>query len=222
MTREVKWLYSEKDNEKKRRSALTRNLLKDRNGHQPLAVFERCVRDEDARSYPEIIPGRIGFLDPLIEVGLLFRKKRRTLMEGTSVADIHRYPLQPEGYEEPLFPTPASRREVMEHLLEAPWLCRASDLKGHTGEVAHIREEPVEIESSRGQVKVLRLTSSRRCAWKSRRVVEILDRWREVRRWWDEAEHTDRLLFRVLLSRGEVMDLVRERSGGWALVGVAD
>ena len=143
-------------------------------------------------------------------------------MRETSLAEIHHYPLQPEGYEEPLFPTPSSRQAVMEHLLEAPWLYRASDLAGHTGEVAHIREEPVEIESNRSQVKVLRLTRSRRCGWKRGRVVEVLDRWREVRRWWDEEEHTDRLLFRVMLSGGEVVDLARERSGGWVLVGMAD
>ncbi len=143
-------------------------------------------------------------------------------MEGTSVAEIHRYPLRPEGYEEPLFPTPNSRKAIMDHLLEAPWLYKASDLKGHTGEVAHLREEPVEIQASDGQAKITRPGKGRRCGWKKRRVVEVLDRWREIEGWWDEEQHTNRLLFRVVLSGGEVVDLARERSGGWVLVGVVD
>ena len=143
-------------------------------------------------------------------------------MEGTSVAEIHHYPLRPEGYEEPLFPTPNSRKAIMEHLLETPWLYRASDLTGHTGEVPHIHEEPVKIETCGDRVTVVRLGRGRRCGWKKRRVVEILDRWREIEGWWDKERHTDRLLFRVLLSGGEVVDLARERSRGWVLVGVAD
>lgn len=143
-------------------------------------------------------------------------------MEGTSVAEIHRYPLRPEGYEESLFPTPASRRTVAEHLLKAPWLHRASELTGHTGEVAHVREEPVEIKASGDRVRITRLGRGRRCGWKRRRVVEVLDRWREIEGWWDEEQHTDQLLFRVLLSGGEVVDLARRRSGGWVLVGVMD
>ena len=146
-------------------------------------------------------------------------------MEGISVAEIHRYPLQPEGYEEPLFPTPSSKREVMEHLLETPWLYRASDLRGcngYTGEVAHAREESVEVEARGGCVRVVRPGRCRRRSWRRREVVEVLDRWREVRRWWNEEEHTDRLLFRVLLRGGEVVDLARERSGGWVLVGIVD
>ena len=143
-------------------------------------------------------------------------------MERTSVAEIHRYPLRPEGYEEPLFPTPSSRQAVMEHLLEAPWLYRASDLAGHTREVAHIYEKPVKIETSGDKARVIRLGGGRRGGWKRRLVVEILDRWREVEGWWDEERHTDRLLFRVLLSGGEVVDLARDRSGGWVLAGVVD
>ena len=37
-----------------------------------------------------------------------------------SVSQIHSYPLRPEGFEEPLFPTLESRRAVAEHLLQAP------------------------------------------------------------------------------------------------------
>ena len=43
-----------------------------------------------------------------------------------SVSEIHCYPLRPEGFEEPLFPTRESRLAVLDHLLRAPWLSRAS------------------------------------------------------------------------------------------------
>ncbi len=146
-------------------------------------------------------------------------------MAVPSVTEIHRYPLRPEGYLEPLFPTNISRRAVAEHLLEAPWLHRASDLEERStypGEVAHVREEPVEVEAKGGWVRIIRSGRSRRCSWRRRKVVEILDRWRLVGDWWDEEKHTDRLLFRVLLSGNEVVDLARARSGEWFLVGVVD
>jgi hypothetical protein len=53
-------------------------------------------------------------------------------------------------------------------------------------------------------------------------VAEVLDRWREIGEWWDENRHRDRLVFRVLLCGGAVVDLARERSGGWLLIGVVD
>jgi len=52
-------------------------------------------------------------------------------------------------------------------------------------------------------------------------VVKVLDRWREIRAWWDEDAGVDRTVVRVLLSDGAVVDLAREGSG-WFLVGVAD
>jgi hypothetical protein len=52
--------------------------------------------------------------------------------------------------------------------------------------------------------------------------VRVLDRWREVGLWWDEGRRTDRLVFRVLLSGGVVVELARERGGGWSLAGLAD
>lgn len=131
-----------------------------------------------------------------------------------SVSEIHHYPLRPEGFEEPLFPGAASSRAVAEHLLRAPWLSRASELEGKGGQAVHVRRESVEIENRCGRVRVLR-------ASRKRRVVEVLDRWREVAAWWDEARATDRTVVRVLLSDGAVVDLAREGSG-WFLVGVAD
>lgn len=141
-------------------------------------------------------------------------------MDAT-VTEIHAYPLRPEGYEEPLFATAASRRAVLEHLLEAPWLSRASELRGHIGEAAHAPEEPVELRRSCGRVDLVRLGAGRRCRQEKRRVVEVLDHWREVGEWWDESRRVDRVVFRVLLSGGAVVDLARERSG-WSLLGVVD
>jgi hypothetical protein len=135
-----------------------------------------------------------------------------------SVAGIHAYPPRPEGFEEPLFPTRESRRAVAEHLLAAPWLSRASKLEGvagRNGQAAHVRRERVEIERCPDGTRLLK---RRRCR---RRVVEVISSWREVGRWWDESLAADRVVHRVLLSDGAVVDLAREREG-WFLVGVTD
>ncbi len=134
-----------------------------------------------------------------------------------SVSEIHRYPLRPEGFEEPLFPTRESRRRVLDHLLRAPWLSLASEIEGG-GQAAHARREPVELENRHGRVRVIRAS----CCRKRRQVVEVLGRWREVRAWWDETRAKDRSLARVLLSDGSVIDLARENDGEWFLVGVTD
>ena len=107
----------------------------------------------------------------------------------------------------------------MGHLLEAQWLRRASELSRCAGEVAHAPEEPVTLRVSRGRAEVVR---SRAGGRSRRRVLEILERWREVEAWWDDERCKDRFIFRVLLSGGVVVDLAREKSGGWLLVGVAD
>ncbi len=78
-------------------------------------------------------------------------------MLDVSVSEIHHYPLRPPGFEEPLFSTACSRRAVAEHLLEAPWLGRASEFSDRrTGECARALAEPVELRRSRGRVEVLR------------------------------------------------------------------
>jgi len=157
---------------------------------------------------------------PLDRPPLLPGEEERAL-PGTSVAEIHAYPLRPPGFEEPLFPTPDSRRAVAEHLLEAPWLCRASELRGRRGESVHASMEPVKLRRSEGRVDLVRLRRGGRCSWRKRRVVEILARWREVGAWWDDDLHVDRVVLRALLSGGGVVDLEREGSG-WLLVGVVD
>jgi hypothetical protein len=143
-------------------------------------------------------------------------------MEGASVSEIHRYPLRPAGVEEPLFSTPEFRREIADHLLRAPWLSRASELKGGPvgGQTARAQREPVELEKCQGCAWVVWTSDRRRCR-RELSVVEVLGRWREVAAWWDEEKATDRVVVRVLLSDGAVVDLARER-GGWFLVGVAD
>jgi hypothetical protein len=138
-----------------------------------------------------------------------------------SVSEIHRYPLRPDGFEEPLFPTKESRLVVLDHLLQASWLARASELESRGGQTAHVRREPVEVKNCRGRVRIS-WTSGRRRYRKERRIVEVLGRWREVRAWWDEEQATDRSLVRVLLSDGSVVDLARENGGEWFLVGTMD
>jgi hypothetical protein len=143
---------------------------------------------------------------------------------GIGVSEIHAYPSRPEGFEEPLFPTAESNRKIAEHLLQAPWLFRASELEGRAGGAAHALEEPVELRSSPGRVEIVRLVGSRRCrySWRRRSVEKVLDRWRRVDGWWNADRRVDRVVFRVLLSGGTMVDLARERSDGWLLVGVID
>jgi hypothetical protein len=136
-----------------------------------------------------------------------------------SVSEIHSYPLRPEGFEEPLFSTRESRLAVLDHLLLAPWLSRASEIEERGGQAAHARWEPVELENRHGRVRIV--WASSRCR-KRRHVVEVLGRWREVRAWWDERRAKNRSLARVLLSDGSVVDLAREKDGEWFLVGVTD
>jgi hypothetical protein len=138
-----------------------------------------------------------------------------------SVSEIHRYPLRPEGFEEPLFPTRESRLAVLDHLLRAPWLSLASEVEERGGQAAHAQWEPVELENRHGCVRVVWASGRRRCC-KKRHIVEVLGRWREVREWWDETRAKDRSLARVLLSDGSVVDLARENEGEWFLVGVTD
>jgi hypothetical protein len=138
-----------------------------------------------------------------------------------SVSEIHSYPLRPGGFEEPLFPTRESRLEVLDHLLRASWLSRASELEGRGGQAAHAGREPVEVKGRSGRVRISWSSGRRRCR-KERRIVEILGRWREVGAWWDEERATDRTLFRVLLSDGSVVDLARENGKEWYLVGTLD
>ena len=154
-------------------------------------------------------------------------------MEAT-VSEIHRYPLRPSGYVEPLFATEESRREIAEHLLGAPWLSRASEMPEKSGSAVHSAEEPVRLlRYAGGQAEIVR-PRTRRCVsrhasrrpWRGQRVVEVLVRWREVRSWWSEEERVDRILFRVVVDGGGIVDLALERSGSrsgeWTITGIVD
>ena len=125
-----------------------------------------------------------------------------------SVSEIHRYPLRPEGFEEPLFSTRESRLAVLDHLLRSSWLSRASEMEEREGQAAHARWEPVELENCHGRVRIAWASGRRRCR-KRRHVVEVLGRWREVRAGWDETRAKNRRLARRLLSDGAVGDLAR-------------
>jgi hypothetical protein len=145
---------------------------------------------------------------------------------ATTVTEIHRYPLRPPRFEEPLFPTRESRRAVAEHLASAPWLLRASELPEGSGQAARWCEEPAHVlRRADGRAYLVRRCGKghRKGSLRKRRVVRVLERWREVGSWWDAERRVDRLVFRVLLAGGSVVDLALERtSGEWLLMGVAD
>jgi hypothetical protein len=168
-----------------------------------------------------IIPGGARFLDP-VSLGSFLLVRKEEALPSASISEIHRFPLRPEGFLEPLFPTSSSKRMVAEHLLEAPWLMRASELEERAGQTARVSEEPVRLEVCRDRAEVVRSCAGRRCSWRRSKVLEVLECWREVKEWWEEDRHTDRLVFRVLLCGGAVVDLARERFGGWSLVGMVD
>lgn len=184
-----------------------------------------------------IVPEGVGETHPENAAGVglgVSSREEGGDMSGASVSEVHAYPIRPHGFKEPLFPTPASRRTVAEHLLGAPWLRRASELRAGSGEGAHRYEEPVEVLRREGGVHVVRRArrgESRARRWSgSGRVARVAGRWREIGGWWEECGGTDRLLFRLEI-QGEpgnrrslaVVDVALDRpSGQWVLVGVVD
>jgi hypothetical protein len=78
-------------------------------------------------------------------------ERKEELLPNTSVSEAHAYPLRPPSFEEPLFSTAESRRTVVEHLLNAQWLSRASELRSHTGK----RLMPQRSPSSLGDAAVV-------------------------------------------------------------------
>jgi hypothetical protein len=167
----------------------------------------------------------VDFLTPLGVAGRSSYERGGSLLAAT-VSEIHRYPSRPPGFEEPLFPTPESRKAVAEHLARAPWLSRGSELDRGSGQAAHSREEPARVlRRADGRTYLVRHCGHghREGSLRKRRVVRVLERWREVALWWEEGGGVDRLVFRVLLAGGAVVDLALERdSGEWLLVGVVD
>lgn len=154
--------------------------------------------------------------------------KERSFVEST-VAEIHAYPLRPEGFVEPLFRGRESDKEIAEHLAASGWLWRASKQMPGTGGTAHRRERKVKIERRHdGRIVLVREKDNharvRRCRYGQRKTVvrRVIGRWREVRNWWEDSGGTDRYLYRLLLGDGSVVDLARAKRGGWRLVGVVD
>ena len=145
-------------------------------------------------------------------------------MPGTTVSEIHRYPSRPPGFEEPLFPTAESRKAVAEHLVRAPWLSRGSELRRGSGQAARRCEEAAHVlRRGDGRAYLVRRCRHGQRRTRKRRVVRVLERWREIGSWWEAEGGVDRLVFRVLLAGGPVVDLALERtSGEWLLVGVVD
>lgn len=154
-----------------------------------------------------------------------------------SVSEIHRHPLRPAGFAEPLFLGRAVKKKIAEHLSESSgWLGKAGEVSagepGKAGEACHVFRRP---DGSAYLVRVGRPgPACRRRLTGKRRVARVIERWREVGRWWSPEGGTDRLLFRVLLDgggdRGEaggaVVDLALDRSGpragSWSLMRVLD
>lgn len=147
-----------------------------------------------------------------------------------SVSEIHRHPLRPPGWAEPLFLGRAAKKEIAEHLKESSgWLRKAGEVRagelGGAEEVCHVLVRPG------GSAHLVRAgrrpgPGCRRRRSSKRRVARVVERWREVRGWWEPGRGTDRLCFRVLLSDGTVVDLALDRSGehagSWSLVRVLD
>lgn len=149
---------------------------------------------------------------------------------NASVTEIHRHPLRPDGFPEPLFLGRAAKKEIAEHLrASSGWLRRAGEARSGapdaTGELCHVFARP---DGSAHLVRAARPGCPRRrsqgtpgCAKKSR-VALVVERWREVRAWWEPDRATDRLCFRVQLAGGAVVDLALDRAGSWSLVRVLD
>ena len=150
---------------------------------------------------------------------------------NASVSEIHRHPLRPPGFAEPLFLGPGDKKEIAEHLRQsAAWLRRAGEIREGelegTGEVCHVLARP---DGSAHLVRGFarrpgcpRGLARRRRRARRGRVERVIERWREVRRWWEPGRGADRLCFRLQLSDGAVLDVALDRAGSWALLRVLD
>ncbi len=154
--------------------------------------------------------------------GRSFPEEEGATLEAT-VSEIHHHPLRPPGYAEPLFLGRTAKKEIAEHLRESSgWLGKASEAEKSAGEPCHVLRRPG------GAAYLIRPRSSRRArrgtpGFAKRRVARVLERWREVRGWWEPEQCVDRLVFRLLLSGGAVVDVSLERTTGeWLWVGTLD
>jgi hypothetical protein len=104
-----------------------------------------------------------------------------------TVFEIHEYPLRPEGYSEPLFHGPASRREIMEHFARSSWLSRASEIPEMRSASQPARSYSATSSRGQGEVEVPRVIAS----------------WREVDRWWEPGGGVDVVWRLVESGRGK-------------------
>ena len=149
--------------------------------------------------------------------------------EQVSVSEIHRHPLRPVGFEEPLFLGRSAKKEIAEHLRgSSAWLKRASEAEEPSAaKPCHVLRRPdgsaylVLVEPARSGCRRRRRGTRTR----KRRVRSVVERWREVRGWWEPEGGTYRLCFRVLLGGSDgdaVVDLALDRRLGWSLTRVWD
>jgi hypothetical protein len=110
----------------------------------------------------------------------------------------------------------------MEHLARSPWVSRASEFPcGGAG--AKVLDEPARLtgtgRSSGGRI----LRCEGRRSLDRRRVVGVVERWREVGAWWEPEGGVDRVVWRVELAGGAQVDLCRDRkTGSWSVIGLVD
>ena len=138
-----------------------------------------------------------------------------------TVSEIHRYPVRPPGFEEPLFATAESRRTIAEHLASARALPGVGTARREWPGRSSLREPAHVLRRADGRAYLVRRCGKecRKGSLRKRRVVRVLERWREVGSWWDAELSVDRLVFRVLLAGGAVVDLALERPRGVAAHG---
>ena len=148
-------------------------------------------------------------------------------MDAT-VSEIHCHPPRPMDFAEPLFLGRSDKKEIADYLARSSWLGRVGDgvpavgEPEEAGEVCHVLARPD------GSAHLVRGFAGRpgcrrgRRRVTRRRVSGVIERWREVRRWWEPSRGTDRLCFRLQLSDGSVVDTALDRSGSWSLLRVHD
>lgn len=137
--------------------------------------------------------------------------------------------VRPEGFVEPLFLPGTHSKEIAEHLTASGWLWKASeteaDAAGQTSPERAPERNCHVLRSDEGVCLVRREGRGRATRWRKRRVRVVIEKWRDVRGWWEPGgdSGTDLLCYRVLASGGVVLELAYDRgSGGWRVAGVVD
>ena len=141
-----------------------------------------CERDRDALPLHLLYRWSEGLSSLETGLGAPLAKRREDTVQAT-VSEIHRYPLRPAGYAEPLFHCRESRREILDHLAESGWLQRASEAS-RPARPEQRSSEPMVSEPARGAPG------------------RVIASWREVERWWEPDGGVDLVWCRVEDCRG--------------------